>query len=490
MGAAYDSEERNPAPRCLNGTRTEALEGIETWVKAGGEGKSILWLHGPAGAGKSAIAQTVAETCAERNQLAATFFFARTVAGRNSIRHLFPTIAVQVALSTPEKRRRLDKILKDEPYIAERAWGSVDLVASLFKGCAQTNASPLTVIIDGLDECQGHKDQGRILTEVYRLVGTHRVPLRFVIVSRPESHLCDAFEEPSMATNTEILSLYDDFGARVDVSSYLRSEFSRIHKSKMHKYVMQFVPAPWPSNDVIKKLVRKSGGYFIYASTVVQFVDEEGFSPAERLVQVLNSSNSSISPSDSAPFAELNKLYLRILSSCPGSKLSTLKHILGYILVPSLSRATWIWKIDLDINVIETFLRIPRGEVKLILRGLRSLVSFGDSIEDVKLPRIHHASFRDFLLDKEHSKDYYVDTEEWWYTAFCDAFSLACKVLGLFVDPGGDSASRHQKGLLITFILFVIIRTKGDKSASRTRPLARGRRNSIPVSIHWGMLTS
>jgi hypothetical protein len=33
---------------------------------------------------KSAIAQTVAETCAGRNQLAATFFFARTVARRNA----------------------------------------------------------------------------------------------------------------------------------------------------------------------------------------------------------------------------------------------------------------------------------------------------------------------------------------------------------------------------------------------------------------------
>ena len=69
MDAAYDSQERDPAPRCLPGTRKGVLEKIETWVKAGSGGKSVLWVHGPAGAGKSAIAQTVAETCASTKLL-------------------------------------------------------------------------------------------------------------------------------------------------------------------------------------------------------------------------------------------------------------------------------------------------------------------------------------------------------------------------------------------------------------------------------------
>jgi len=449
MGAAYDSQERDPAPRCHPGTRRNALERIETWVEAGSGGTSILWLHGPAGAGKSAIAQTVAETCAGRNQLAATFFFARTVAGRNSIRHLFPTIAVQIALSEPEKSQRLDKILNSQLYILARAWGSVDLVASLFQDSSHTNPSPLVVIIDGLDECQGHDDQLRILTEVSRMVKTHHLPLRFVIVSRPEPHLCDAFEEPSMATITEILSLYADFRARADVYSYLRSEFSRIHNSKRHKYVMQFVPIPWPSEDAIWQIVHKSGGYFIYASTVIRFIDEENFSPTDRVAQVLNSSNSSISSPDSAPFAELDKLYLQILSSCPTSNLPTLKRILGYIIDPRRYDPVNVILV-IDIDVLEAFLRLPRGQVKLILRRLRSLVSFGESHGDVSLPTLHHASFGDFLLDKDRSRDYHLDFEEWKYMAFCDAFSLGCNMFGPSVDTGSYYASRHQKGLLVT----------------------------------------
>ena len=79
MGATYNSQERDP-PRCLPRTRREVLEEIETWIKAGGGGTSVFWLHSPAGAGKSAIAQTVAETCAGRKQLMATFFFTHTAA--------------------------------------------------------------------------------------------------------------------------------------------------------------------------------------------------------------------------------------------------------------------------------------------------------------------------------------------------------------------------------------------------------------------------
>ena len=155
------------------------MEEIETWVKAGSKGKSVLWLHGPAGAGKSAIAQTVAETCTGCDELAASFFFARTVNSRNSAKPLFPTIAVQIALSAPEKRRRLDSILRNDPWIAERALGSVDLLASLFQqGSALVSSARSVVVIDGLDECQGHDDQRHILEHVSYMVDTHHLPLR------------------------------------------------------------------------------------------------------------------------------------------------------------------------------------------------------------------------------------------------------------------------------------------------------------------------
>jgi len=284
MGAAHDYQERDPAPRCLPGTRKEVLQKIEQWAKAGSKGKNILWLHGPPGAGKSAITQTVAEICAGRGELAASFFFARTVASRNALKHLFPTIAVQIALSAPEKRRRLDSILKNDPWIADRASGSVDLMASLFQqGSALVPSSRFLVIIDALDECHGYDDQRRALEQVSHIANTHDLPLRFLIVSRPEAHLWEAFEEQHLADVAQKLSLYGDSEARADVSTYLKSEFAAIYSSRRHRDIMESVPGPWPSEDVIDRLARKSDGYFIYASTVIRFVDEENFSPVKRL---------------------------------------------------------------------------------------------------------------------------------------------------------------------------------------------------------------
>ena len=277
------------------------------------------------------------------------------------------------------------------------------------------------VVLDGLDECQGHEDQCRILAQVSHIIHIHRLPLRFLIVSRPESHLYEAFEGPSLAGLTQTLSLYDDFRAYNDVFAYLRSEFSRIYESKRHKDVMEFFPRPWPSNDAIERIVRKSGGYFIYASTVIRFTDEEYFEPPERLDQVLNHSVSSTVP-ESTPFAELDKLYIQILSYCPTSQIPLLKRILGYAVFNSDPRG---------IGHIAAFLRLSPGKVKLTLRGLRSLVSFEGMCEPLKLM---HASFRDFLVDEARAGMYHIAPDEWHHEQFRDNLSLGLNSPHLLSD--------------------------------------------------------
>ena len=145
----------------------------------------LLWLHGPAGAGKSAIAQTMAEACAERGQLAASFF-SRSSPDRNTRKHLFPTINFQILLSSPHKRQKFQELLWDDPGIAYRASGPIDLLVSLFRDqpgtlpdVPETIPSPFLVIIDGLDECQGNNGQSVILSHIHDLVDKYRLPLRF-----------------------------------------------------------------------------------------------------------------------------------------------------------------------------------------------------------------------------------------------------------------------------------------------------------------------
>ena len=46
---------------CLPGTRTDVLTFLTDWLATPSKGQSILWLHSPAGSGKSTISGTIAD---------------------------------------------------------------------------------------------------------------------------------------------------------------------------------------------------------------------------------------------------------------------------------------------------------------------------------------------------------------------------------------------------------------------------------------------
>ncbi|KAJ7466869.1 hypothetical protein FB451DRAFT_400086 [Mycena latifolia] len=54
--ASHDAGERYPQPQCHPKTRTQMLDDLHAWSSEPNPKRRILWLHGPAGAGKSAIA--------------------------------------------------------------------------------------------------------------------------------------------------------------------------------------------------------------------------------------------------------------------------------------------------------------------------------------------------------------------------------------------------------------------------------------------------
>jgi len=121
-GAAFDSQDRYPPAKCHPGTRKDLREEITSWIdKISREDEDrILWLHGPAGAGKSAVAQTIAEDCAQRNILAASFFFSRGRPGRDTIERLFATIAYQLAISIPSSQPHILRSLTANPRCPRR----------------------------------------------------------------------------------------------------------------------------------------------------------------------------------------------------------------------------------------------------------------------------------------------------------------------------------------------------------------------------------
>ena len=104
--AFHNSEERFDPPKCHVNTRLAVLSKIMKWVRWEGDLYSfVMWVYGPAArAGKSAIAQTIAEICDKEMILLATFFFSRNDPSRSNIKPLIATIAYQITLNFPEVR--------------------------------------------------------------------------------------------------------------------------------------------------------------------------------------------------------------------------------------------------------------------------------------------------------------------------------------------------------------------------------------------------
>ncbi|KAJ7220878.1 hypothetical protein GGX14DRAFT_432353 [Mycena pura] len=425
--AFHDSAERYPQPRCHPETRTKLLDVLWNWAcgieppsnwtsedsydehseTSSNSGSSsendeethepsrssqdenasldeenpssgILWLHGPAGSGKSAVAQSFCQKLKEENRLGGSFFFKRGHSSRGNAKRLFPTIAYQLAILLPELRQILSQTIEYDPAIVDRSL-SDQLQELIISPCQKSSLShPVTVIIDGLDECEGQYIQEEILRTIGNAVSRERVPILFFIASRPESHIRESFTSPGFDGLHRPLNIDQSFQ---DVRKYLLDEFHRIHREHQ---TMATVPSPWPILEKLEVLVKKSSGYFIYASTVVKFIDDKRYRPVDRLDIVLGI-KSSLSGS---PFDILDQLYHQILCAVP---IDCRHKLIDILAVTSSARS-------LRSSQIELLLELERGESVIELyvpEGNSGLL-------------VHHASFLDFLRDPKRSGPFHV----------------------------------------------------------------------------------
>jgi NACHT domain len=409
LGAIHDSSERFPPPKCHPDTRHEVIGIVMRWIEDDNPDSSVFWIYGPAGAGKSAIVQTLAELIqASGRCYGGSFFFSRGKIGRDQAHHLFTTIAYQLAFHNTSFREHLNQILYENPTLPSKPI-NIQMQALIVEPLAKLNGSLHSVpviIVDGLDECNGHDAQQLILTVIAEAQRKSRTSLRFLVASRPEAHIRETFDSNQLYTMTRRLVLDEKFNPNKDIEVYLKDGFNSIYEQ--HKQFMADIEKPWPSDGVIDLLVQKASGQFIYAATVLKFVGEEYYRPNKQLDIVLQPT-----PRRSTAFPDLDALYTQILLTCPHR--ASLLLILGTILTfhcPQLP------------EVIEDIFQMERNEVNLVLRSLRSLVRIPGlechgsqhdeeaEGEDDKGLRFYHASFHDFLVDQNRSGPFYINLED------------------------------------------------------------------------------
>jgi hypothetical protein len=387
MGARFNSHTEEHNARCLPNTRIKLLEEIKTWANDH-EGKSIFWLSGMAGTGKSTIARTIAQSFADCGQLGASFFFKKGEGDRGNASRFFTTIAVELMAHEPDMIPSIRTALDKDPALSQKAlkhqFEKLILQPLLGIQQASSQAPARIVLIDALDECEKEQDIRTILQLLARTKDIRPMPLRIFVTSRPELHIRLGFEEmPNGAYQDLILHEVQRSTIEHDIQLFLEHELGVIQKERM-------LSSDWPAAPDIQALVELAVPLFIYTATVCRYVGTKGSNPKAYLDKVLKYQK--------ATFSQLDRIYLPVLDQLLTEQeeddketwLQEFQKVVGSIVV---------LESPLSIASLACLLQVPQEDIKCRLDSLHSVLSVPDS---EKFPiRLLHLSFREFLVDPQ-----------------------------------------------------------------------------------------
>ncbi|KAJ5031387.1 WD40-repeat-containing domain protein [Bipolaris maydis] len=358
--APFNSYARQHEHGCLPDTRVDLLQEIHSWAD-GQDERCIFWLSGLAGTGKSTIARTVAHSYYTNQRLAASFFFSR---GGGDVSHadMFVTsIAAQLADNIPASRCHIREAIAERSSIARQSlrdqWHHL-ILCPLSK---LREARPYILVVDALDECDNDSNI-QIIVQL----------------------LADAF-------------FFEHWLRIIAKDCYYEHD--------------------WPGAENIGQLVQSACGLFIWAATAFRFIQEGGQFAKDRLRIVLkdsavtnNSSEDSTSSEDSGtddqlqilPEKRLDNIYLTVLKRSV-RRYTKYESKKWYALVKEILGAIVLLYSPLSATSLARLLHRSTEEVRQTLHELHSILDVPQ--HSTYHVRLHHPSFRDFLLNKNRCRD-------------------------------------------------------------------------------------
>ncbi|KAF4547317.1 Hypothetical protein D9617_47g010850 [Elsinoe fawcettii] len=389
--ATFDSHVEQTKARCLANTRVDILDMIHRWTDDEA-GRTIFWLNGPAGCGKSTVSRTVARALHSKQRLAASFFFKRGEGSRSLATRFFPTLARQLA-TFPELGEHIVRACRDDPQVG--AGALVDQFQALISDplthskVPMSRADALIIVVDALDECS-HEDDLRTILELFERF-KKQTRLRLFVTSRPELPITLQFSRMS----SDLFHDVDLHSATVgkiedDIRVLLKHEFAWRARAPEQQWNDLNGTKPWPDLPTIEKLAQIANPLFIIAATIVRYVWESPENPRIRLDHLLHNWASKTS-------SQMELMYLPVLQQL-STKHSDQGHILSQF--RSLMGAIVVLLEPMSRNSLEV---LGFGEQMHILQSLRSVLEVPKDPD--KPIRFLHLSFRDFLISRRGMND-------------------------------------------------------------------------------------
>jgi hypothetical protein len=401
-GARFDAGTRQDESGCLKDTRVDLLNQIDSWIMDDGEDAPWMFvLQGLAGTGKSTIAHTVCRQARERGLLGASFFFSRDEADCSNPFLVFTTIAYQLATATnqdhtatnqyPQFRNALNNILKNDPDVVgltlEQQLDKL-LVDPIHAAADDMSTAPL-IVIDAVDECTHYRSQ--ILSLLCIMRAKLPISLKLFISFRPEHDLQTLISSHNTPSGTQSFILHDVDASvvRGDIERFLRFRLSKVATNS------EIDPNVWPSAEEISALAKESNKLFIFAVTIVKFIEDTDDDPQSTLKSVMRTlSVMKAKHTDGpSPYERLDRLYQQVIEhaftkTSAEDAFERFRTVVGA--VTSLCDT-------LPARVLGHLLNIEAREIRRVLLRFHSLVIVPDDDNDI---RLIHPSFRDFMTQR------------------------------------------------------------------------------------------
>ncbi|RXW15165.1 hypothetical protein EST38_g10690 [Candolleomyces aberdarensis] len=418
--ALHDSSARFDAPKCDEDTRVEVTKELVDWIQDREAPQRLLCMTGAAGAGKSALQQTIAEECSDSNTLGSAFFFSAGDPTRNNLSCIVPTIACQLGLHSPALRDAIGKAIEDNPLIFKKKIKiQMDtLVVTPFKrlcasGELDRDTFPHAILIDGLDECSGEENQAELLSTIKHCLLDNDLPFRIFISSRPEWAIRSALDsEPEgyLYQLTYHIKLSDMYDATGDIRRYLWTRLRGIASRSRDRRAQSPL---WPTEEDIEKLVEAASGQFVYAATVVKYLSERRGSPVDRLRAIIDWTPES--GQQTRPLELLDILYRNILSTAKELyEAVDTNQGRDFLLLIRAHQMNSDYRIESTQNSTRDFdeiISLEEGGHQVLFSDLHSLIFVRQSPQWTEVReelQFYHRSFSEFLDSDFRAQDLFV----------------------------------------------------------------------------------
>ena len=410
----------NKQKHCFEGTREELLKEISDWINdVEKDTPRIFWLHGPAGTGKSSIAHTIAYQFQQLERLGSCFCFDRSRTGERRHEKIFSTIAQDLANRDKSVHRQLTTIihgnaaLKNTTDILQQ-WE--ELIMKPTRALSEAIMGPIVIVVDALDE-SGDTDSRRVLLRILGNAITENcitdLPpnLRILLTSRPLPDIYAAFNGGTHVRQKSMDSIPSE-STRSDILRYVSDELSKVDFERS-------------GQEVFASLARSSGQIFEWARLACAYIRGDnnagiGLEPYERFDAVISAH------SKKDHVALLDGMYKFTLETIFPKKQPPSQRDLGLERFKSVM-AQILGTMDplplASLASMRCHFRVKKDPTKFktgtVVAPMAALLS---GATDPSVPiRPLHASFADFLTDRDRSGEFFIDAY-----AIRDDLAFAC----------------------------------------------------------------